>query len=132
VQSTVSGGKLWLACNIQDLANDPDFGGWPSASGTLLFVGATMRVTVDLGSGTPEFGFGDYAGTALAYFDDHRYLAMANSLPQISNLSLNQQSGLLTFDYLDAEGLSSHHGVCGRGWQQLFAPAPQPGLLAKR
>jgi len=104
VQSTVSGSKLWLACNIQDLANDPDFGGWPSASGTLLFVGATMRVTVDLGSGTPEFGFGDYAGTALAYFDDHRYLAMANSLPQISNLSLNQHSGLLTFDYLDAEG----------------------------
>ena len=40
IQSTVSGGKPYMACNIADLTADPDFGAWPNDQNMLALVSA--------------------------------------------------------------------------------------------
>ena len=104
IQSQVSGGKLFTACNLADLTGDPDFGPWPSLINSLVFGSATIRATIDLSSGDPSFGFGDYGGFGLVFFADHRYQVASNALPQCQNISLDPETNLLSFNYFDPNG----------------------------
>jgi hypothetical protein len=44
IQSTVSNGKLIMACNMSDLINDPDFGTWPNLTNALIFTNISVNL----------------------------------------------------------------------------------------
>ena len=101
IQSQVLGGKLYQACNLSDLYNDPDFGAWPNSLNGLILTSLSMSVSIDLQTFVPTFGVGDYSTLAGIIFDDHFYQVDENTLPTIDNVFLADDS--LTFDYFDAE-----------------------------
>jgi len=83
IQSQVSGGHLFLACNIADLTADPDFGTWPPANNFLGSMSGSIRLNMDLSTLTPSFVLGDFSGLAQFIFQDLRYQSTRNSLPLI-------------------------------------------------
>ena len=101
IQSQVLGGKLYQACNLSDLYNDPDFGAWPNSLNGLFLTSLSMSVSIDLQTFVPTFGVGDYSTLAGIIFDDHFYQVDENTLPTIDNVLLADDS--LTFDKFDAE-----------------------------
>ena len=102
IQSSVSGGKLNLACNLSDLTSDPSFGTWPNMSNSLLFSSFSMRLNIDLSTMEPEMLIGDYSMPAIVFFDDIQYQHQQNTLPNVTGLNV---SGLLvSCQYQDAEG----------------------------
>ncbi|HNQ44703.1 MAG TPA: T9SS C-terminal target domain-containing protein, partial [Candidatus Cloacimonadota bacterium] len=102
IQSSVSGGKLNLACNLSDLTSDPSFGAWPNMSNSLLFSSFSMRLNIDLGSMEPEILIGDYSMPAIVFFEDIQYQHPQNTLPVVTGLNVN---GLMVSClYQDAEG----------------------------
>lgn len=104
IQSQVSGGKLYLACNLADLTGDPDFGIWPNAFNALMVTSLSMKIDIDLQTMQPEFGFGDYSSVGMLEFTDYRYQVSQNTLPQYLNFELPQNPPVLSVDYLDADG----------------------------
>lgn len=102
IQTQVSGQKLYLACNIDDLTSDPDFGAWPNSTNSLIVSSATIRATIDISSGDPAFGFGDYGGFGLEYFQNNHCQVAVNSLPVVSGISVDTGTNTLSFSYLDA------------------------------
>jgi len=114
IQSVVSGGKLFLSCNISDLTADPGFGNWPPEYNSLGFMSGTIKIDLDLVTLTPSFGIGDLSGLAQLVFENHNYAIGQNTLPVISNTSITGPAGahFLTFTYSDANGdfpLTAHH-----------------------
>lgn len=103
IQTQVSDHKLYLACNISDLTGDPDFGAWPNSTNSLVVSSASIRATIDISSGDPAFGFGDYGGFGLVYFQNNHYQVAVNSLPVVSGISVDAGSNTLSFSYLDAD-----------------------------
>ncbi|MBW6513190.1 MAG: T9SS C-terminal target domain-containing protein [Candidatus Syntrophosphaera sp.] len=103
IQSQVSGGKLHLACNISDLANDPQFGAWPNYSNTLMVSSLTILVNIDLMTLEPEFGFADYSTPGALLFEDNVYQVFQNTLPQHTNGSFDPDTLLYSFDYVDLD-----------------------------
>jgi len=104
IQSQVSSGTLNLACNFSDLTNDPDFGVWPNVTQSLMLVGATMAVTIDLGTMTPSLGLADYSTPAGVMFVDNFYQVEGNTLPVVSLQSWDSIGHILYLNYTDAEG----------------------------
>lgn len=105
IQSQVSGGKLYMSCNMDDLVNDPGFGAWPNIVNSLAFTSLTMRITLDLTTLEPQFFFGDYTAPAVVSFDNLVHHVDQNTLPVISNpiFTENSLGYLLTMDYFDAD-----------------------------
>ncbi len=103
IQSQVSGGKLYLACNISDLTNDPSFGTWPNASNLLLSTAVTMRIDIDFATLTPSFLVGDYSDPAFLDFVNYSYEHVMNSLPQIeiTNVVANSTGYVFNIEYQD-------------------------------
>ncbi len=104
IQSQVVSGKLYMACNISDLVNDPDFGAWPNMSNAIMAASISMGISVDFGSLEPEFGLGDYSTMCALLCEDHHYQVNQNTLPVISNFEI--EPGEVTgvrFDYTDAD-----------------------------
>lgn len=102
IQSQVSGGKLYMACNIADLVNDPSFGPWPNQYNMLMFTSATIRVDLDLGTMQPSFGFGDNSSIGIIEFLDLHYNVPFNSLPQIAIMGNGTQ--MVNVQYDDPDG----------------------------
>lgn len=103
IQSMVMGGKLFMACDLDDLTGDPDFGAWPNAQNVLGVTSLTMNLSLDPDSLQTSFGIGDYSTPGFLFFADHRYEVSENSLPQCDNFALDEISQVLSFDYWDAE-----------------------------
>ncbi len=102
IQTSVSGGKLNMACNLSDLTSDPSFGTWPNLSNALLFSSFSMRLNIDLSTMEPEMLIGDYSMPAIVFFEDIQYLHSQNTLPDVTGLDVN---GLIvSCQYQDAEG----------------------------
>ncbi len=101
IQSQILGGKLYQACNLNDLFNDPDFGAWPNSVNALVLASLSMTLSIDMQTFEPTFGLGDYSIPAAIIFEDHFYQVDENTLPTIDNVFLADDS--LTFDYFDAE-----------------------------
>lgn len=103
IQSQVSGGKLFLACDIGDITADPQFGDWPNFSKTLVLSGISLMVDIDLVNQDVQFGIGDYSTPGMLYFEDNSYEAAQNTLPQCDNLSFDHGTLQFSFDYFDAD-----------------------------
>lgn len=102
IQSSVSGGKLYMACNISDLTSDPNFGAWPNSFNALAFSSFTMRLNIDLATMTPEILIGDYSFPGMVFFDDYLYEVAQNTIPEVSGFEV--EGGLVSCYYQDAEG----------------------------
>jgi len=146
IQSSVSGGKLNLACNMADLISDPGFGTWPNQTNSLMFSSFSMRLNLDLSTMEPEILIGDYSSPGIIYFEDLQYQVQQNTLPQVSGLAVN---GLqVSFFYQDAEGdfplicqftpqdgnilpmtATSHDYVGGVTYTTMLSEPIQQGLL---
>ncbi len=105
IQSQVTGGKLYMACVMDDLINDPAFGAWPNTANSLFFTSLTMRINLDLSTMEPEFLFGDYSLPVVANFEDLVHYVTHNTLPELTNISVVQNVAgyLLSLDYYDAD-----------------------------
>ncbi|MCB5264858.1 MAG: T9SS type A sorting domain-containing protein [Candidatus Cloacimonetes bacterium] len=104
VQSTVSGGKLFLSCNFADLTSDPAFGPWPNSTNTLLTTDLTAQISVDFQTQTPEFAIGDYSTPGLIDFTPLYYEVMQNTLPVLELVSYDELSGRVELLYTDVDG----------------------------
>lgn len=102
IQSSVSGGKLYMACNIADLTADVDFGAWPNTGNMLGMVSATMRINIDTGTMQPDIGFADYGTMGVMEYTNYSFNAPYNTLPVLSNPTWDQ--GDLRVNYFDANG----------------------------
>ncbi|MDP2174241.1 MAG: T9SS type A sorting domain-containing protein [Candidatus Cloacimonadaceae bacterium] len=102
IQSQVSGGKLYMACNISDLTNDPNFGPWPNESNALMFSSATMRININSVTLQPEFGFGDSGSYGVNEFLDLRYNVPQNTLPALSQPGF--ANNIVSVTYTDING----------------------------
>ena len=103
IQSQVSGGILYMACNWADLEADPQFGEWPNDLNTLMCTDASMNITITLPSMTPTFNFGDYGAIGMVEFVYHRYQSWGNQLPVGSWNSYNAVTGAYDITYTDAD-----------------------------
>ncbi len=103
VQSTVSGGKLYLSCNFADLTSDPAFGPWPNSTNTLLTTDLTAQLSIDLQTQTPEFAIGDYSTPGLIDFTPLYYEVMQNTLPELVLVSYDEASGRVELRYTDLD-----------------------------
>lgn len=103
VVSEVYGGKLYLSCNIDDLAASVGEGAWPSEGSNLLFMGAaSLSLTVSFSTFEPEFGIGDLLNGGLIEFTDNSYHCYANQLPVLSNAQNYDHE--LSLHYFDGNG----------------------------
>ncbi len=104
IQSQVSGGKLYMACNISDLTADPSFGAWPPEFNSLGFTVGTARIDIDTATLTPAFGIGDYSALTQLIFEKYYYQVTQNSPPVISDVSVSNNGNFkaLQFTYTDA------------------------------
>ncbi|HRY83930.1 MAG TPA: T9SS type A sorting domain-containing protein [Candidatus Cloacimonadota bacterium] len=103
IQSQVSGGILYMACNWADLAADPQFGAWPNDLNTLMCTDASMNITITLPSMTPAFNFGDYGAIGMVEFVYHNYHSLGNQLPVPSWNSYDSVTGAYDISYTDAD-----------------------------
>lgn len=104
IQAQVVSGSLHMACNFSDLAADPDFGYWPNASQSLMLVGATMAIDIDLPTMTPNLGLGDYGVPSVVVFQDNLYQVNVNTLPNVNVQSWNEMNKQLVMIYTDLDG----------------------------
>lgn len=102
IQSVVSGGKLFLACNLADLTSDPSFGTWPNYSNALAFTALTMKMDMSFGSLEPEIGIGDYSMPGIVVFEKLIYEASGNTLPVVTETKV--ENNIVSCFYQDAEG----------------------------
>lgn len=102
IQSTVSDGKLFLACNLSDLTNDPSFGDWPNYSNALALTALTLKLEFEFGSLEPQMGVGDYSMPGVVVFQKLVYEAAGNTLPVITEFKV--ENNLVSCFYQDAEG----------------------------
>ncbi|HOY85376.1 MAG TPA: T9SS type A sorting domain-containing protein [Candidatus Syntrophosphaera sp.] len=104
IQTMVLGGKLYMACDLADLTNDPDFGAWPNSVNALVAASLTMKLSIDPNTYALDYGIGDYSTPGILFFEDHSYQVAENTLPQCSNYWFDLMSHTFSFDYYDAEG----------------------------
>lgn len=102
IQSTVSEGKLFLACNLSDLTNDPSFGTWPNYSNSLAFTALTMKLDIDLANLEPQMGLGDYSMPGVVVFEKLVHEAAGNTLPVITEFQV--ENNIVSCFYQDEEG----------------------------
>lgn len=104
IQAQASAGTLHLACNFSDLAADPEFGGWPNASQSLMLVCTTMTADIDLPTMTPTIGLGDYGIPSVVVFQDNVYQVTTNTLPVLSVQNWDNENKILSLSYFDQDG----------------------------
>ncbi|HNX00175.1 MAG TPA: T9SS type A sorting domain-containing protein [Candidatus Cloacimonadota bacterium] len=104
IQSSVSNGKLFMACNISDLTAESTFGAWPNISNALVFDAATFQAGLSGTSLVPTIA--DWGPYATLSFDDYYVPAFTNHLPVISEPIVtpagNQQTVSITYSDEDA------------------------------
>jgi hypothetical protein len=131
IQSQVSGGALHLACNISDLTADPDFGAWPNVSASLVLMGVTMAIDIDLQTMEPTIGLGDYSTPGYVVFIDNYYQVAQNSLPVCAGNNWDAENSLLYISYDDADGdfpLIAQVKVASDAWIEALPVEPlNPG-----
>ncbi len=103
VQSIVSGGKLFLNCNISDLAADPGFGSWPPANNSLGFMAGSIGISIDQATLQPVFGIGDLTTIAQLVFEYYGYQVPQNTLPVISDWHVTETGLTKTLDFIYAD-----------------------------
>ena len=87
ISTSVSGGRLHLACDFTQFANDPEWPGWPPPNGFLVSMGAT--ITADLSTQT----FNDF--TSFTFYEPMTLFENFNSnnAPALQNAQLEISEG---------------------------------------
>ncbi|MDD3050005.1 MAG: FlgD immunoglobulin-like domain containing protein [Candidatus Cloacimonetes bacterium] len=121
IEHQIIDGTLVLSCDISDLANDEYFGNWPNVSNTLASASITSQFELPM-----EFTLADSGHAAVQQFDYCYINALANTLPEISDVSVNQTSeiSIVNVDYFDADGnfpLTAEAVVNGNNYIELSA-----------
>jgi len=102
IDQTINQGNLYLACDIADLINDPDFGPWPNSSGSIL-TGVAIT-TISLAGMQPSFTINDYSHPTLFFPENVHSVANDTTAPALSDLTYEtvNDSFKFTITYTDA------------------------------
>jgi len=92
IQSQVYNGKLYMACNIDDLTSDPQFGPWPNSFGCLALDALTATININ-----PLFTINDSTPAVLFYPTHEERTIGTNTPPQLSGLTFYSQNDSITF-----------------------------------
>ncbi len=92
IQSQVYNGKLYMACNIDDLTSDPQFGPWPNSYGCLVLDAITATINVD-----PFITLNDSTPPVLFYPTHEERVIGTNTPPQLSDLTYSSDNDSITF-----------------------------------
>jgi hypothetical protein len=92
--------KLYMACNIDDLASDPDFGPWPNESGGLICGAGTFTMDID-----PSLTLNDRSHPCIFYPQIFQQNIEVNMEPQLSELTFDSGIDTIFFNitYSDAD-----------------------------
>ena len=91
IEYEIDDNQLIMACNIEDLTSDENFGDWPNLSNSI----GLQSMTNLFSAGSQEFGFADLVNVSFQKFDQYVVEAFENELPQISEVSFTNL-GILT------------------------------------
>ena len=124
IQSQVSNGKLYLACNIDDLTSDPQFGPWPNSYVCLALDAFTATINLN-----PLFTINDSTPPVLFYPTHEEKIIGANVPPQLSDLAFSSNNDSITFfiTYTDPDNnLPLTHGlIIDQSYDSEFELIPQ-------
>ena len=98
IETEVVDGQLQMACDIETLTGDENFGEWPNITNS---IGVEM-LTAEYNLPT-EFLLTDLAKISLQFIDHYEIEPITNILPEISDLE-GTNSGLFTCTYYDENG----------------------------
>ncbi len=93
-------GKLYMACNIDDLTSDPQFGPWPNSYGCLALDALTATININ-----PLFTINDSTPAVVFYPTHEEKIIGSNTPPQLSDLVFSSGSDSVTFSitYTDTD-----------------------------
>jgi len=98
IEAETVDGHLQIACDIETLTSDEDFGDWPSITKSLGVEMLTASYTLPA-----EFLLADLGKLSLQFIDQYEIEPFTNILPVINNLD-GTNGGLFTCSYSDENG----------------------------
>ncbi|MEA2095150.1 MAG: T9SS type A sorting domain-containing protein [Candidatus Cloacimonadota bacterium] len=98
IEAEVVGDQLQMACDIETLTGDENFGEWPNITNSIGVEILTAKYTLPT-----EFLMTDLAKISLQFIDQYEIESIINILPEISELE-GTNSGLFTCIYYDENG----------------------------
>ena len=124
IQSQVYNGKLYLACNIDDLTSDPQFGPWPNSYGCLALDALTATINLN-----PLITINDSTPAVLFYPTHKENIIGANAPPQLSELAFSSDNDSVTFfiTYTDPDNNLPlvHNLITDQSFDNEFELIPQ-------
>jgi len=109
IQAQVYNGKLYLACDIDDLTSDPQFGPWPNSYGCLAMDAITATISLN-----PLVTINDSTPAVLFYPTHEERTIGVNAPPQLSDLAYSSDNDSITFfiTYTDTDNnLPTVHNI---------------------
>ncbi|MEA3475868.1 MAG: FlgD immunoglobulin-like domain containing protein [Candidatus Cloacimonadota bacterium] len=85
--------KLYMACNIEDLTSDPNFGPWPNECGGLICGAGTLTINA-----YPFITLNDRSHPCIFYPTIFQQDIGVNELPQLSGLTFQTVSDTIVFN----------------------------------
>jgi len=98
IETEVVDEQLQVACNIETLTNDENFGEWPNITNSLGVEMLTAKYTLPT-----EFLMADFAKASLQFIDKYEIEPIVNILPQISDC-VGTNYGDFSCSYYDENG----------------------------
>ena len=98
IEAEVVDGQLQMACDIETLTGDENFGEWPNITNSIGVEMLTAKYTLPT-----EFLMTDLAKISLQFIDQYEIEPIINILPEISELE-GTNGGLFTSTYYDENG----------------------------
>ena len=98
IEAEVVAGQLQMACDIETLTGDENFGEWPNITNSIGVEMLTAKYTLPT-----EFLMTDLAKMSLQFIDQYEIEPITNILPEISELE-GTNGGLFTCTYYDENG----------------------------
>ena len=98
IEAEVVDGQLQMACDIETLTGDENFGDWPNMTNSIGVEMITAEYTLPT-----EFLLTDLAKISLQFIDQYEIEPIINILPEISELN-GTNGGLFSCTYYDENG----------------------------
>jgi len=98
IEAETVDGHLQIACDIETLTSDEDFGEWPNFTKSLGVEMLTAKYTLPT-----EFMLADLGRLSLQFIDQYEIEPFTNVLPEISDLN-GTNGGLFTCSFFDENG----------------------------
>ena len=98
IETDVVDGQLQMACDIETLTGDENFGEWPNITNSIGVEMLTAKYTLPT-----EFMLADLGKLSLQFIDQYEIEPIINVLPEISEME-GTNGGLFTCTYFDENG----------------------------